>query len=398
MKKTIVFNVLLCLSLLLSSCNLPNAQTAQPEIPDSPEGVMTAVALTVQANEIATQLAGGGVVVTTEQSAEQPGVQATDPVVLESPTIQPTGTDAPTITPSYTSTSIPCDRASFVTDVTVPDGTVFKVNEDFTKTWRIKNNGSCTWNTSYDLIFDSGDAMNGPTAVDITSSVAPGQTIDISVNLKAPDTAGTYKGYWKIRNASGAVFGIGTAASNPFWVEIKAQYVLSIIPGILFLAPRYNMATAYCDADWVSGAGARPCPGSGSDAGGFVIRKDNPTLQDGTALNGIALETHPEWVNNGVITGRFPSFTIEDGDHFKAKIGCLQGGSGCNVEFQLNYKVGATLTNLAKWNMAYADAPKDVDVDLSSLDGQSIQLVLAVTAKGSSSQDWAIWYWPRVTK
>ena len=395
MKKTIALYVLLILSISLTSCNLPTVQQqSQEATPESPEGVMTAVALTVAANDVATQMAGG------EQNT-QPVQETTEALVLASPTDQPTATVQPTDQPTATPTSIPCDRASFVTDVTVPDGTEINKGETFTKTWRIKNNGSCTWNNNYDLVFDSGDALSGPTAVDLSGTVAPGQTIDISVELTAPDSTGTYKGYWKLRNSSNAMFGIGLDASNPFWVEIEvvdSGGFNFLFPGVFYILPRYNMATAYCDAEWVSGAGSLSCPGSSGDAEGFVIRNDDPTLQDGTALSGVALETHPEWVDNGVITGKFPSFEIQDGDHFKAKIGCLQGGNSCNVEFQLNYRDGGGLHNLAKWNMAYGDAPKDVDVDLSSLDGESIQLVLAVTAKGSSSQDWAIWYWPRVTQ
>ena len=394
MKKTTVFYSFLLVILLLSSCNFPIAQQPTQE---SPESLMTAVAQTVEANSLATTLAGGAQPSDTAiQATPQPSQQ---PIVISSPTPQPSITLAPS-TATLTATSIPCDRAAFVTDVTVPDGTSYSPNSTFTKTWRIQNNGSCTWNSNYALVFDSGDAMNGPTAVNLSGTVAPGQTIDISVDLKAPASDGTYKGYWKLRNASNAVFGIGQNADTAFWVEIKVQTLVItmnlVVP--MFLFPRYNLAASYCDAQWVTGAGNLSCPGEADDEEGFIIRKDNPTLADGTALSGVALETHPQWVNNGVISGRYPAFTIEDGDHFKAKIGCLQGGAGCDVEFQLNYRDGSGLHNLKKWSMAYADGAKDVDVDLSALNGQSIQLVLAVSAKGSAGQDWAVWYYPRITK
>jgi hypothetical protein len=95
-------------------------------------------------------------------------------------------------------------------------------NENFTKTWRLKNNGSCTWTSSYALIFDSGDSMSGPASKQLTSgTVGPGETMDVSVNLIAPGSPGTYKGYWKLRNGSGVNFGIGTGGTNPFWVEIE---------------------------------------------------------------------------------------------------------------------------------------------------------------------------------
>ncbi|MDH3944690.1 MAG: NBR1-Ig-like domain-containing protein, partial [Anaerolineae bacterium] len=84
----------------------------------------------------------------------------------------------------------------------------------------LRNSGSCTWNSSYSLVFDSGDAMGGPAAVQLTTgTVAPNQTVDVSVDLTAPSDAGTYRGNWKLRNSSGVVFGLG-ASNGPFFVEI----------------------------------------------------------------------------------------------------------------------------------------------------------------------------------
>jgi hypothetical protein len=66
----------------------------------------------------------------------------------------------------------------------------------------------------------SGDAMNAPSSVPMPSNVAPGQSVDISVDLTAPAAAGTYQGNWKLRNKEGAWFGIGPGGSSPFWVRI----------------------------------------------------------------------------------------------------------------------------------------------------------------------------------
>ena len=142
--------------------------------------------------------------------------------LTEAPPTEEPPTPTKTLTPTITQTTIPCDRASFVTDVTIPDGEELAPNESFTKTWRLKNNGSCTWTSSYALIFDSGDSMSGPASQQLTSgTVAPGETMDISVNLKAPSSPGTYKGFWKLRNGSGINFGIGTGGTTSFWVEIE---------------------------------------------------------------------------------------------------------------------------------------------------------------------------------
>ncbi len=113
-----------------------------------------------------------------------------------------------------------CDAAQYVADVTVPDDTVMAPNFAFTKTWRLKNVGTCTWTTSYRVDFDSGNPMSAVFPVNLPNSVAPGQTVDVSVNLVAPATSGSYQGNWKLKNASGTAFGIGSSASQPFWVKI----------------------------------------------------------------------------------------------------------------------------------------------------------------------------------
>ena len=84
-----------------------------------------------------------------------------------------------------------CDWAQFVADVTIPDGTSFSAGTAFTKTWRLKNIGVCTWTTSYALVFDSGTQMGAPASLSFPINVAPGQTVDLTVNMTAPSSAAT---------------------------------------------------------------------------------------------------------------------------------------------------------------------------------------------------------------
>ena len=113
-----------------------------------------------------------------------------------------------------------CDWAQFVIDVTVPDGTRYAPGTSFQKTWRLRNIGSCTWTTSYALVFSSGEQMGAPASVNFPHNVAPGDTVDLSVSMTAPSSAGHYFSYWKLRNASGVIFGIGSTANRAFWAEI----------------------------------------------------------------------------------------------------------------------------------------------------------------------------------
>lgn len=106
-----------------------------------------------------------------------------------------------------------CDDYTFdlaTLDVTIPDGTPMTAGQDFTKTWRIKNTGICTWDTTYKPIFSYSSPPNermNAQPVPLAALVAPGQEVDVSVQFKAPTTPGEYKGYWQMVNGKGIPFG-----------------------------------------------------------------------------------------------------------------------------------------------------------------------------------------------
>jgi hypothetical protein len=104
--------------------------------------------------------------------------------------------------------------------VTYEDGSELEQEEEFEKTWRLRNSGTCPWNTTYSLVFDHGDQMDGPSTQALEGVVSPGSTVDISVDLVAPDESGEYKGYWKLQTTGGVTFGLGEDGDIAFWVEI----------------------------------------------------------------------------------------------------------------------------------------------------------------------------------
>jgi hypothetical protein len=209
MKHSIAIYALLAGALLLSACNMPAAATTP----------------TVDANTILTQAAGTVAVELTQSAALTPSPSAT---------IQPTNTQAPTATtaaqpttaPAATNTTAPAsnnpapsqDAASFVADVTIPDGTGAAPGVVFDKTWRIKNTGVTTWTSAYSLVYVDGDKMSGPDSVAIPNEVRPGETVDITVRLTAPQKAGSYQTFYRLRNASGQYFRLD--GSGDLWIKI----------------------------------------------------------------------------------------------------------------------------------------------------------------------------------
>ena len=102
-----------------------------------------------------------------------------------------------------------CDKYSWdpaTVDVNVPDNTTMSPGQDFVKTWKIKNIGSCTWDNAYKLVFSYGsDKMKGQ-AQPLSAAIAPGQEVDVSVQFTAPDLPGTYTSYWTLQNGKGIAF------------------------------------------------------------------------------------------------------------------------------------------------------------------------------------------------
>lgn len=206
MKRFVYSLIIYLLIMILAACNMPG-QTSSAE---QTAIINTSVARTVAARELATS-----------QPTEDLPTQAT-----QTPETSITDTPQPSVTPipntaTPTATPIPCNLARFVTDVTIPDGTKLDPGETFKKTWRLKNIGSCAWTSGYDIIFFSGDAMGAPSAVQLTTGIVnTGQSIEVSVNLTAPTTSGTYRGNWQLRDPSDVIFGIENSTSGLFWVEI----------------------------------------------------------------------------------------------------------------------------------------------------------------------------------
>lgn len=219
--------------LLLTSCNLPSEETAK--------ATQTALFETVVAG-------------ITQTMAAKPTDTATMQPSLTLPVIPPTANPINTIAPPPMSTVAvtPCNRATFVSDVTVPDGTVIAPGSSFKKTWRLQNSGTCTWTSGYTVVYVAGERMGAPESeVITTSSVAPGQSVDVSVTLTAPAAVGSYTAYFRLRSADGVQFGVLTNASGTFYVQIKvtggtatATGTVTGAPTITGLNPTYALANS----------------------------------------------------------------------------------------------------------------------------------------------------------
>lgn len=304
----------------------------------------------------------------------------------------PSATVFPSYTPVPPFTAIPaslCDAAAFVSDVTYPDGSNVPLGSPFTKIWRLKNIGTCTWNTSYALVYVSGEQFSAPGAVAMPTNVGPGQTVDLAVNLTAPNQSGHYRGFWKLRNASNVLFGIGTQADSNFFVDIN-------VTGYAVVG--YDFVANFCnDATWSNDSRELPCPGIEGDENGFVSVLDSPKLEDGTS-QGKSLVTYPENRRDGMISGKYEAIRIQSGDRFQALIGCAYKANDCDMVFRLQYQIGnGSIRTLGQWREVYEGQYYPVNIDLSSLSGEKVKFILSVLANGSAHEDFALWVNARIT-
>ena len=138
-------------------------------------------------------------------------------VALALPTNTPTNTPieiatstptrvTPTATESPRLPTVSCYGLIYISDVTIPDNTPMVPGQAFTKTWLVRNLGSCNWEAGFEFASTGGDAMSG-TAFVLDSAVTPSEDIEISIDMTAPDGIGTVRGNWRMSTTTGTFFG-----------------------------------------------------------------------------------------------------------------------------------------------------------------------------------------------
>lgn len=308
--------------------------------------------------------------------SEAPSATTIPPTITPTPTLPPIPTDTPLPTTDYTATPEACDAAEFVEaiylDVPVKEGTQVHPGQKFSISWRAKNIGHCVWVTEYQIVVveQSGLTQHEETVAFPTFAV-PGQEIDLTYPITAPQS-GSVSIQFMLRNAEGQLFGFGEAAEphtfNFSVVNLPANW-------------RYDFIAARCQAQWSSFYVVYlPCEGSAlSWYDGYVYYDPAPSLESKTANNPPVLITKANNQLEQYIQGRYPLYTVQQGDVFKAKIGCMDEMFGCSVKFSLYYQdASGAVFIIHEWVESYDGKRPDISADLSYLAGQEIHLILGV--------------------
>jgi len=226
LKKIFSFILTSLVLVALSACTLGQADQPTPT--------------PVDLNAVKTSAAATAFVELTKIAAAVPPTSTATLPVTDTPTQSQTNTlepGAPTLTPTQTQlviggatdsatvTAIPsftplssgggtggpvCKNAAFNGDITIPDGTVFKPWEKFTKAWSVKNTGTCRWDEGF---YFAG--VEGPPSMTAhpyyfrtqKDFIGPGESVNIYIDMYAPGDPGNYVAHWHMYDDQGKPFG-----------------------------------------------------------------------------------------------------------------------------------------------------------------------------------------------
>jgi len=190
--------MIMLIALLVAACGSANPPQQEEPTPD------VAFVRTSAANTVVAQftLTAAAFTPTTSLPTETPAPQVTNTSTTATQAlVQATNAEGTVFAL--------CDSLSIdptTVDVNIPDGTVMSPGQDFVKTWRVKNSGSCPWGEGYELVYAGyADEMSGQFQP-ITEVVQPGQEVELSVQFTAPDAIGTYVSAWQMQNPAGVTF------------------------------------------------------------------------------------------------------------------------------------------------------------------------------------------------
>jgi hypothetical protein len=153
----------------------------------------------------------------------------------------------------------------------------------------------------------------------------------------------------------------------------------------------YDFINEASTASWGSGAGSLPFPGKDNDSRGFALYRNNWQLEDSSTWAKV-LETHPQWVSDGWIMGRYPQLTVPSGAELKVTVGFLKGATGTDgVTFKVQFEEGQSRQEILSLQATYDGKLDSMTESLSSLSGRTGYFILYVNAGQGSGQDWAAW-------
>jgi hypothetical protein len=204
-------SLVLLLLIITNSCTNNSNTQAEPVSVQPSQSALTILNLRPQVTSTLEEITSTPLPTETSVIASQSS-PSEKPVILETPTFN-----------ASNNLSTCTNQAEFIKNLSIGNNTALNPGQYFVKIWQIKNAGSCTWTKEYSLIFSSGNEMNSPVTVSFPLSVPPGGTIDLRLDLTAPEEEGSHSGSWMLQDNLGNLFGIGQSGDQPLEVIIVVR-------------------------------------------------------------------------------------------------------------------------------------------------------------------------------
>lgn len=130
--------------------------------------------------------------------------------IIVSPTVQETPADSSTAAASCR------DNLTFLSDVTIPDGTVVQADATLDKRWEVENSGNCNWQENYRIRLIAGPDL-GAQQEQALYPARSGSKAVIQILFQAPAESGSYRSAWQAFNPQGEPFG------DPFFIDVTVE-------------------------------------------------------------------------------------------------------------------------------------------------------------------------------
>ena len=117
-------------------------------------------------------------------------------------------TPLPTIViPTATVSPKDCiNNLTYITDLTIPDGTSIAYGATIDKQWLVQNSGTCNWNSEYRLRHVGGAVLGAPEELALYPARS-GTQATLQITFTAPFTDGDYESAWQAFDPASLAFG-----------------------------------------------------------------------------------------------------------------------------------------------------------------------------------------------
>lgn len=274
------------------------------------------------------------------------------------------------------------DEFTYVSDITVPDGMTITPNTIFTKTWYIRNSGTCMWNSNYKIVYNSGDEVGRSKSFPLLQPgnyIRPGESTVVSVELLAPNNINTsYSTVWALESDTGIRFGSGPAKnvylSSSF--KVDSSFVVS-----------QNFGSLVCSDDF----GYFICGLNNKNSErGMVYYDETPMTEAGRYLGSPGIAVMPPKGENTTVRFEFGPLRFPRGANFYTNFCCRPETPTCDVQIRLYARetgYGERLVQeIREWNDGFMGEWKFKLDDIEVFD-QDFTYIIEVQSNGGADSD-----------